>query len=104
MSIDRDALLSSVNKTYTQSLAIIERKNRDYGADSDPFKNFRGAALLSLSVEKGILLRLMDKIARVDNLLSRPAAIMDESLEDTLVDAIGYLAILKAFRELEGDQ
>lgn len=95
----RDALIESVQKTFAAGLTLVERKNRDYGAGNDAFRNFRTAGVVGLSVEKAILVRVLDKISRIDNLLEHEAYVTEESMEDTVVDAINYLAILKAYRE-----
>jgi hypothetical protein len=94
-------LLENVRATFAAGVDIIEKKNKDYGADADPFRNFRSAQVLGISVEKAILVRTLDKLARIDNLLTKPAYVTEESLEDTLTDAINYLALLKAFREMK---
>jgi hypothetical protein len=96
----RNAMLDNIRATYELGLSIIEKKNHDYGADADPFRNFRTAGVLGLTVEKAILVRVLDKLARVNNLLEHDAYVTEESMEDTLVDAINYLAILKAYRNL----
>lgn len=95
-------LLASMEATYARCLAIAKKKNADYAGASDQFANFKAApALLSgVSVEKGILVRLTDKIKRIDNLLTHDAYVTEESMSDTIEDAINYLAILKAWREV----
>lgn len=93
-------MLASVRETFESGIAIIEKKNHDYGAITEPFANFRSAELLGLSVEKAILVRTLDKITRINNLLAHDAFVTEESMDDTIVDAINYLAILKAFREM----
>jgi hypothetical protein len=100
MAETRDALLKSVRQSFEKGLAIIEKKNHDYGANADPFKNFRSVELLGLPVEKGILVRMLDKLARLNNLLDHEAYVTDESFEDTAIDLQNYAAILRAFREL----
>jgi len=100
MTITPEDLISNVRHTYRKALEIIERKNADYATQSDPFANFRTANILGLTVEKGILVRTLDKIMRVSNLLEHEAFVTEESMEDTLTDAINYLALLKAYREL----
>ena len=58
-------------------------------------RNFELSAEVSgTTVQQGILTRLMDKMTRVGNLLSQEAAVKDESIEDTIKDAINYCAIL----------
>jgi len=97
--MNRTQFVQHLEKTYAEALAIVTKKNQDYGADSDPFKNFRLVGHLDLtSVETGIMVRLCDKFARLSNLIGGKApAVTDESLDDTLLDAINYLAILRAY-------
>lgn len=92
-----DKFFKEIEKTFSTGLDIIRKKNHDYGGPVDHYKNFRFAEQLGVSVEKGILVRISDKLARISNLLDRPAAVADEKIEDTILDAINYLAILKAY-------
>lgn len=94
-----NVLLESLKKTYTNVLEIAERKNADYAGDSDPFKNFKMCEQYKVPVERGILVRISDKLSRVSNLLDQEAKVKDESIYDTIDDAINYLAILKAYIE-----
>lgn len=91
--------LDNISRTYATGLTIIQKKNQDYANSTNPFKNFESALVVGIQPDRAILLRVMDKIARVSNLLDKEAAVKDESLEDTLIDCINYLAILKAYRE-----
>ena len=95
------AFLLSIEATFRAGLDLVKRKNADYAGDGDPFKNFRSAGVAGVSVERAILVRVLDKLARISNLLDKPQAVVDEALEDTILDAINYLAILKAYREQE---
>lgn len=94
-------LIGSMAATFQRCTDIATKKNADYAGVADPFANFKAApALLSgVSVEKGILVRLTDKIKRIDNLLSHDAYVTEESMSDTIEDAINYLAILLAWRQ-----
>jgi hypothetical protein len=84
--------------TFHECQEISARKNADYAGDSDPFANFRIVEHIGLcSVEKGIVVRMTDKLARISNLLERDAQVLDESVSDTLSDIINYAAILKAY-------
>ncbi len=100
----RSQLLDSIRSTFSKGLAIVEKKGHDYAAGDDPFRTFRMSTLLGVTVERAILIRIMDKLGRINSLLDHPAQVKDESISDTLIDAINYLAILKAFREMEGGQ
>lgn len=87
----------SLAATFDQCLAISRKKNADYADVGDPFKNFRACEALGVTLEKGIIVRMSDKLVRAANLLERPAQVLDESLEDTLRDLINYSAILIAY-------
>jgi len=100
---DMSKFIDSIEKTFKDGVEIIKIKNADYAKGDDPFLNFKFAELLGLSVEQAILLRVTDKIARINNLLDKEPAVVGESMEDSLLDVINYLAILKAYRELDND-
>lgn len=98
----KNVLLDSLEATFKACLDTARKKNADYAGDnSDPFKNFKNATVVGVSVERGIMVRLMDKMSRVSNLLEKEAQVKDEAVEDTIDDAINYLAILKAYRQNE---
>lgn len=60
----------------------LVRKQRDYGHE-----NIRRFGL------QGLLVRIHDKVARLENLTSSGGTPNNESIEDTLLDIIGYSAI-----------
>jgi hypothetical protein len=101
--MNQQQFFKSIEKTYEDGLALIKIKNSDYGADTDPFKNFRSAGTINLSPEKALLVRILDKISRIDNLLDKPNAVKDETVEDTLLDLVNYSAILKALIESKNE-
>ena len=95
------AFLKSIAKTYADGVDLVRRKNADYANSADPFKNFRSAGIAGVGVGRALLVRALDKISRISNLLDREQpTVMDEKIEDTLLDCINYLAILKAWIEL----
>ncbi len=83
-----------------QGHEIIRRKNSDYATGEDPFNNFRMVEMIGLSVEQGIMTRILDKFARLSNLTAsgEEPAVADETVDDTILDLINYLAILHAYR------
>lgn len=91
--------MANLAKSYQTCLEISRRKNTDYAGDANPFKNFENSLTVGVPVPRGILVRVMDKISRINNLLDNEAQVKDEKLEDTILDAINYLAILKAYLE-----
>jgi hypothetical protein len=74
---------------------IMERKAHDYSGDADCNKNIKACERLGIvSAERGVLVRLMDKFQRINQLLDNEAQVKDESIFDTLVDLRNYAAIL----------
>lgn len=68
-------------------------KNQDYGANDDPFRNFRAFGSF------GILVRLSDKLARILTYTERgELTVKDESVTDTVLDAINYLILFEGYR------
>ena len=90
-------LLKEVEETYKKGLSIIKIKNSDYAGGNDAFRNFRSASVAGISPERAIVVRILDKLSRISNLLDKEASVKDESIEDTLIDLCNYTAILKAF-------
>lgn len=105
-SMDRAAFHEHMRSTFAKCLEISKEKNADYAGSEDPFANFRMVAHIGLcSVTEGILVRLSDKFIRIANLLSgegRDPRVVDESVTDTIRDAINYFAILAAWLEEDG--
>lgn len=93
-----NVLLVDMEKTFKKCLEIAIAKNNDYGGSvKSPFANFENATVAGVSVERGILVRLMDKMSRISTLLDKEAMVKNESINDTIEDAINYLAILKSY-------
>ena len=73
--------------TIDDQVELLATKQHDYGhANIDKF----GSA--------GVRVRLWDKIARYENLLTRNGDATHESLYDTLVDIVGYCTIYMMVR------
>ena|SRR3990167_1220373 len=99
MDYNQDDFLRDLQESFDTCINIAEKKNTDYASkENDPFRNFRTVELLGLcSTQAGIVVRLSDKLARICNLLDKKPEVVSESLEDTILDAINYLAILRAY-------
>jgi hypothetical protein len=91
-------LLNDIQETFTKCMEVVVKKNNDYGGtNNNPFANFENATVAGVTVERGILVRLMDKMSRISTLLEQEAMVKDEAITDTIEDAINYLAILKSY-------
>ncbi len=90
--------IKHLEDTFKGCLDIAKKKNSDYANSNDPFKNFEMSLQVGVEPDRAILVRVSDKISRISNLLNRDGNVKDERLEDTIDDAINYLAILKAYK------
>lgn len=98
-------LLESTEELFAEALETMRKKNADYSGDNTSLKNFElSARVANISVPKGILVRLMDKMTRIGNLMDREGQVKDESIFDTIQDAINYSAILLHALRIEADK
>lgn len=93
-----NSLIVNLGRTFSDCLETAKRKNNDYGGvDNNPYANFSNSTIVGVSIEKGILVRMMDKVSRISTLLEKESKVKDEAIEDTLDDLINYAAILKSY-------
>lgn len=93
--LPRHKLLRLHETLTTQARELMTRKNADYGANTDPFANFRMSALLHIEPEFGVLLRMQDKMARLVSFLEKgELAVKEESWSDAIIDIINYSVLL----------
>jgi len=85
--------------------SIMERKNKDYtGGEeaTDPFANFRAAKTIGLHPVKGILLRMQDKIQRLNTFTNDgKLSVENESATDACHDMINYAVLILGLIEDE---
>lgn len=80
------------------ALSLVRKKTMDYATIDDPYRNFRMCESVGVSIEKGILVRMCDKLSRIGNLIDNGTArVKDESVEDTLIDVMNYANILLCY-------
>lgn len=96
---ETNPLLLNVQETFNKCYELLKSKNNDYAGEKtqDPYANFRKSEAIGVRTEKGILVRMMDKMSRVSNLIEQNASVKTEKIEDTLEDLINYAAILKSY-------
>lgn len=95
--MNKEILIKVIEGLYSEGIEIIREKNSDYSKNGDAFSNFRFAELVGISPERAILVRVSDKLARISNLLDKENEVKDETIYDTILDMINYMAILHAF-------
>lgn len=96
---ETNPLVIDMEATFVKCLNMVKIKNNDYSGEKavDPFTNFRKSEAIGVRTEKGILVRMMDKMSRISNLIDQDAQVKSEKIEDTLEDLINYAAILKSY-------
>ena len=93
----KEELTAVFKETFDKCLDTMEKKNHDYAGDKDALKNFKLVDYLGIATSaQGILVRLCDKFSRLANVYKGDNKVKDETVEDTIDDAINYLVILKA--------
>lgn len=93
-AVTRDELLQMHEDLCERGRDLMIRKNQDYGANEDPFRNFRFAGLMGFPVRMG------DKVARLMTFAERGSLMVkDESVEDTAIDLINYSVLLLGYIE-----
>lgn len=96
--MNRDEFIKQLEGTFKKCMDLVILKNKDYANATNPFKNFELSQMVGVSVPKAILVRTVDKIARVSNLLEKSEInVKGEKIEDTLIDCINYLNILLVY-------
>ena len=108
--MNKKGLIKELKGYFSNCISIIEKKNEDYAAGS-PFSNFEIVEVMISRLltkkknienyakritEFGFIYRIMDKIMRLCTLLIQKASVTNESINDTIDDAVNYLLLLKA--------
>jgi hypothetical protein len=80
-------------KLFEACHKIAIKKGNDYARGDDPFANFRTAEAIGVKPIKGILIRMMDKIQRLNN-YGVVGKLDNESAEDAVMDIINYASLI----------
>jgi hypothetical protein len=83
--IRESQMLKWMGRTFAKCLDTPRKKNADYAGTGDDYANSEG---IGVSCQYGILMRLQDRFIRLENLMTAEAQVSDESIEDTIDDAI----------------
>ncbi len=114
ITMDKETLLKRIESAKTlgghprfydllvQIAELHAKKNHDYAEDTDPLSNLKQAEKFGIPPYKGVFIRLSDKWSRIEELSKKPALIVTESLQDTLMDNAVYslLAIILMEEEI----
>lgn len=86
MLTNRNAVLIQLGLTKI-ALDILQEKRRNYSGSVDPFGNFRLSSSLGVLPERGVLIRMSDKLSRVGQMADRVPA-FDGNPEHPVVDGL----------------
>lgn len=85
-----------------EAARMHDMKQRDYGRDEDPFANVRASEDFGIPGWIGCVVRANDKMRRLQR-FAQVGELKNESVEDSLLDALVYFGIaLALFREEQG--
>ncbi len=100
--MNRNNFIRALERNFEAGLALMISKNADYANEVDSFANFKRSELVKVPVERGILVRVEDKISRISNLLDTEPEVKDEDLEQTVIDTMNYFNILLTYIQQKG--
>lgn len=99
-------LIDLQNDTFIKCAKILKQKNHDYSgslkddADADALKNFNIARIFNINPIKGVLLRVSDKLQRVNTFVTNDKLeVSDETINDACDDIINYMVLIKALHK-----
>ena len=79
------ALLATIGELH-------DRKQQDYGSDSDPFQNLRSAEAFGVPPWVAAMVRLNDKVHRLQRFAAK-GSLANESAKDSMLDIAVYALI-----------
>ena len=102
LSIFTEPSDSYVAEFFEELKRTLREKNHDYTNDSkeDALINFKRTMVIGLEPEYGVLVRLIDKVGRIETFVSKgELKVRGEGFMDAIKDSIGYLIILSGLLE-----
>lgn len=96
-SMPLEELLQIHENTCASGRATMINKNFDYtNGSAGVFDNFKGATYLGIHPVMGIMLRVQDKMKRIQTFVSQgKLAVEGEGVFDAIEDTINYMILIK---------
>lgn len=93
---DFSTFVQDTQALFDRCIELMRNKSNDYAEGGDAFLNFKNAAQIAgISPEQTLLTLLGMKISRLTQLVSKGKKAKNESVEDTLLDLINYVVLLR---------
>ncbi|MBP9762320.1 hypothetical protein KBD34_01755 [Patescibacteria group bacterium] len=101
---DFSSFLQDTQQLLDRCVELLRNKANDYAEGGDAFLNFKTAAQIAgISPEQTLLTLLGMKLSRLTQLIGKGKKARNESVEDTMLDVINYIVLLRGMmREQEG--
>lgn len=90
----RQDLIELHQELTSKARELMVRKNADYTGGGGPFANFETSQMYGVHRVKGALIRLNDKLQRINSFVTQDLQVKDESVEDTIIDVINYVVLI----------
>lgn len=100
MAFEKTADPKRLGELLDEMRRVHDAKNHDYAGSDDPLANFRLCEAMGLPAWKGCLVRITDKVSRLQS-FARQGELMveDESVLDTLLDLANYAILCRVLFE-----
>jgi len=82
---------------------LHDKKQQDYGSDTDPLANVRASQQYGVAPWIGTLVRMNDKVHRLQQ-FAKKGALANESAEDSMMDIAVYALIALVLYREEGER
>lgn len=93
---DFSSFVQDTQALFDRCVELMRRKSNDYAEGGDAFLNFKTAAQIAgISPEQTLLTLLGMKMSRLTQLISKGKKAKNESVEDTMLDIINYVVLLR---------
>ena len=93
-------LLEIHEDTCSKCKSIMVKKNNDYTGGktaNDIFANFNSSKIIGLHPVKGLLIRVIDKVQRINSFTNdKELSVSNETVEDACDDIVNYAILAKA--------
>ena len=104
-----DQTISSIKAKFTDETAldildnmqsVYEAKDNDYSATGLPMGNLRKCEDAGIDAWRGCLVRIVDKMSRLENFLKeKEYLVISEKAEDTVIDLANYAILMSCLIE-----
>jgi hypothetical protein len=97
---DFSHFIQETQTLLNRCIELLRSKSHDYAEGGDAFVNFKTAAQVAgISPEQTLLTLLGMKISRLTQLVAKGKKAKNESVEDTMLDIINYVLLLRGMMQ-----